>query len=131
MSSVTVTPTNDFKDASFNYQSGSFSIVGKYQLINNDIKNKNFASHYVEGITEADFGRVSLSPERNRVIFNFLDYQDKEYLFKRVSSIKLDFTADDETITLDGLYPKNGTLTVNYSSIESLQGKNVKVSMTI
>ena len=125
--------SQSYSNVSFNYENnGVFSIYGYYQY--NDGKNPvetNFASHYIEAVPDIDFGRVSLSPERNRVIFNFLSYQEKEELFNRISSIELTFKAGDKSVVLDGLYPENGNITINYSKIEELQGKMVTVDMVI
>ena len=129
-----LTLTNDYKEVTFNLnKTGAFSIYGNYNLVNDKNNSKtSLSSQYYEGInTSADFGKVSVFPDKNRVIFSFLNYAEKEELFSKFSAVKIDFTADGKTITVDGLSAKTGSITVNYSLIEEFIGKTITPKITV
>ena len=127
--------TNTFNTVNFNLEDntkGIFTISANYSYSDRkDPSIKTLATHYYEGIKELDFGKVAIYPDKNRVIFSFIDYEAKSDLFSKIASVKIDFISGTEKITLDKLSAKNGNITINYSRLESLMGKTITPVMTI
>ncbi len=125
--------TKDYKSIKFSVnKSGLFSILGKYNYVNGDTpETEELCSQYYEGVNTIDFGKVAIYPEKNRVIFSFLDYQNKIDLFSKISSVKIDFTSGSKTVTIDKLSAKTGNITINYSEIEELMGKTITPTITV
>ena len=128
-----ITQTDSYKVVTFDHLTpGIFSIYGKYLRVDGEnTKQSLITSHYYEGVKTLDFGKIALYPDKNRVIFSFLDYESKPELFEKVSAVKIDFVTSDKTVTLDGLSLKTGNITVNYSLIESLIGKTINPKVTV
>ena len=127
-----LTLTDTYKTIKYDInKAGLFSIIANYNLLNTSALEQNkLTSQYYEGINTLNFGKVAIYPERNRVIFSFLDYDNKIDLFKRISNIKIDFVTPNKTITVDGLTTKSGNLTINYSELSELMGKTITPVIT-
>ena len=128
-----LTITNEYKTVKFNINSaGVFAVYGDYNFVDGEeVVSTLLTSQYYEGISTVDFGKIAIYPEKNRVIFSFLDFESKRDLFNRISAVKIDFVSGNKKVTLDGLSAKTGNITINYSLIESLIGKTITPTVTI
>ena len=128
-----LTITNEYKTVKFNINSaGVFAVYGDYNFVDGEeVVSTLLTSQYYEGVSTVDFGKIAIYPEKNRVIFSFLDFESKRDLFNRISAVKIDFVSGNKKVTLDGLSAKTGNITINYSLIESLIGKTITPTVTI
>ena len=131
--SVVLENSNSYKLARFPINSsGVFSIYGDYQLNNKSpIIIHQFTSQYYEGVKSENFGKVLMYPEKNRIIFSFEDYANKEDLFSKIANAKIEFKTSEKSIVIDGINVSDQNITVNYSEIEELQGKNISPIITL
>ena len=129
----TLQMSNQYNSVNFNLnKAGFFTITGKYVLVDGDeSQDVTITRQYYEGVKAQDFGKVKIYPDKNRIIFSFVDYNNKIDLFNKISAVKIDFVTSDKTITLDGLSARSGNITINYSEIEELMGKNITPRVTL
>lgn len=121
--------TDDFQEATFNNLSvGNFKvIIYQQKLYSEDLEEVECIANYFEGINDVNGLKYKLEKNENKISFiveNSGTQIDKVVAYKAV------ITADDGTVvTKDMLVSKEDIISLKYSSIQELKGKNLTVDL--
>lgn len=110
---------------------GTFQVMADKSLLKSDgITSELQLTLPFEGEYIPLLGEYSLSQDTNRLIITFLDYNNNQDFYNRITGVDVTFKQGNDKIVKEGLQISNGTITVDLTDLKKFLGKKIETEVS-